>query len=59
MIKVINIITDTVDKLFLDYNYGKSETKIVMPYCRISVEKFLFNKINDTIIRIYECKFRE
>lgn len=27
-----------------------------MPYCRISVEKYVFDKINKTLVAIYELK---
>ncbi len=39
---LVNEITET---FFADFNYGKSETKQLMPYCRISVEKFIFDKV--------------
>jgi len=39
---LVNEITET---FFADFNYGKSETKQMMPYCRISVEKYVFDKV--------------
>lgn len=43
---VIALVNEIVDNLFSDYNYGKSETKSVMPYCKISVEKYVFGKLS-------------
>jgi len=39
---LVNEITET---FFADFNYGKSETKQMMPYCKISVEKYIFDKV--------------
>lgn len=43
---IITLVNEIVDSLFSDYNYGKSETKAVMPYCKISVEKYIFSKLS-------------
>ncbi len=42
----INQVNEIVDTFFSDYNYNKIETKHMMPYCRISVERFLLEKVN-------------
>lgn len=39
---LVNEVTET---FFADFNYGKAETKQMMPYCRIAVEKFIFDKV--------------
>lgn len=28
----------------------------IMPYCRISVEKYVFEKVHETIAKIYDAK---
>jgi hypothetical protein len=45
-----------VSNLYKDFNYGKKEMELIMPYCRISVEKYVFEKICNTLCSIYECK---
>ena len=40
------MINEAVDTLFCDFNYGKSETKKMLPFCKISVEKYIFDKVH-------------
>jgi hypothetical protein len=51
------MINETVDTLFCDFNYGKSETKKMMPYCRVSVEKYLFEKLYSLLFAMYLKKY--
>lgn len=50
---VIAVVNEIVDSLFNDYNYGKNETKSVMPYCKISVEKYVFGKLSENLPPMY------
>jgi hypothetical protein len=59
MEQLFAIITEIVDNLFSDYNYGKSETKVVMPYCRISVERYTFGKVYPQLYELYKIKNAE
>lgn len=45
MESIVSLINQTVDTLFCEFNYGKLETLKMMPYCRSSVEKFIFDKV--------------
>jgi len=45
MNNVMLIVDEIVDILFNEFNYGKSETKQMMPFCRFAVEKFIFEKL--------------
>lgn len=47
------LVNEVVDNLFTEYNYGKSDTKQIMPYCKISVEKYVFSKIENTLMALY------
>ncbi|EAR86736.2 vacuolar sorting protein 9, VPS9 domain protein (macronuclear) [Tetrahymena thermophila SB210] len=54
---IIALVNEIVDNLFSDYNYGKSETKSVMPYCKISVEKYVFGKLSQNLQSMYKFKY--
>ena len=47
---------EVVSNLYKDFNYGRHEMQQIMPYCRISVEKYLFEKIYTTLAAIYQSK---
>lgn len=47
---------EVVSNLYKDFNYGRHEMEQIMPYCRISVEKYVFEKIYVTITAIYQVK---
>jgi len=53
---LVNEITET---FFADFNYGKSETKQMMPYCKISVEKYIFDKVYTQLFAMYLQKFQK
>ncbi|KAL4498345.1 hypothetical protein ABPG72_013151 [Tetrahymena utriculariae] len=40
--------------LFNEFNYGKNDTKKVMPFCRIAVETYLYSKLYYLIFNIYK-----
>ena len=56
---IIAMVNEIVESLFNDFNYGKNETKSVMPYCKISVEKYIFGKLNENLYSMYALKNSE
>lgn len=56
---VITMTNETVETLFAEFNYGRSETRKIMPFCRFAVEKFIFDKLYHQIIGIYNFKNQE
>ena len=54
---IIKFIEECVYSFYCNLNYGKSNTAIILPYCRPSVEKFIFNKLNFLLYDIYNIKF--
>lgn len=48
------IIGEVVDSLFKEFNSGRKEMEKVMPYCRVSVEKYVCEKLHGTIYPIYQ-----
>lgn len=57
MSEAVVIVNDVVNNLFRDFNYGRRETKAVMPFCRISVEKYLFSKLNPQLYGMYNQRY--
>lgn len=53
------IIGEVVDSLFKEFNSGRKEMEKVMPYCRVSVEKYVCEKLHGTIYPIYRQKTQE
>ncbi|KAL4448775.1 hypothetical protein ABPG74_012864 [Tetrahymena malaccensis] len=45
---------EIVLSLFNEFNYGKNDTKKVMPFCRIAVETYLYSKLYYLIFNIYK-----
>jgi len=45
MESVYLLVNELTETFFADFNYGRSETKQMMPYCRISVEKYISDKV--------------
>jgi hypothetical protein len=37
----------------MDYNLGKDHTKEMMPYCRLAIEKYLYQKVYDNLLAMY------
>lgn len=54
-----NITEEVVENLYKDFNYGRGEMEQIMPYCRISVEKYVFEKIHKTLFSLYLFKNQE
>ena len=53
------IVNQIVDSLFREFNYGKSETRRYMPFCRFAVEKYIFEKLYSRLFNMYEEKHQE
>jgi hypothetical protein len=53
------IIREVVDNLYKDFNMGRKEMEKIMPYCRISVERYIFDRIDAVINPIYSHKASE
>jgi len=47
MAKIFYKINEVTETFFADFNYGKSETRKMMPFCKTSVEKFIFEKVRE------------
>ena len=45
MESVFLLVNEVTETFFADFNYGRAETKQMMPFCRIAVEKFIFDKV--------------
>lgn len=57
MFESVMMVNETVSSLFNDFNYGRNETKAVMPFCRISVEKYVFSKLNPRLQAMYDLRY--
>lgn len=57
MESVYLLVNEVTETFFADFNYGKSETKQMMPYCKISVEKYIFDKVYSQLFAMYLAKF--
>ena len=48
------LVNEVVDTLFRNFNYGKSENKRMMPFCRVAVEKYIFEKLYTRLFNMYK-----
>jgi len=51
------LVTEITETFFADFNYGKSDTKKMMPFCKMSVEKYIFDKLYDNVFDMYKLKY--
>jgi hypothetical protein len=58
MESILSLINEIINVLFSDFNYGKSETRQLMPFARKSVEKYIFSRLHSIMISIYREKHR-
>ena len=58
MESILSLINEIINILFSDFNYGKSETRQLMPFARKSVEKYIFSRLHSVMISIYREKFK-
>lgn len=56
---ILQLTNETINVLFSEFNYGKSETKQLMPFARKSVERYIFSKLYETIISMYREKYKK
>jgi len=59
MAKIFYKINEVTETFFADFNYGKSETRKMMPFCKTSVEKFIFEKVFTNLYGMYQLKFEK
>lgn len=57
--EIMDISNIAVKSFYQQYNYGKTGTRDLMQYCRPSVEKYLFQKLNPIIFGMYLHKSSE
>ena len=58
MESILSLINEIINTLFSDFNYGKTETRQLMPFARKSVEKYIFSRLHHVMISIYQEKYR-
>lgn len=58
MESILSLVNETINVLFSDFNYGKGETRHLMPFARKSVEKYIFSRLHDVMISIYQEKHK-
>jgi hypothetical protein len=56
---IMKFIEECVSTFFCYFNFGKSNTEKMLPYCRPAVEKYIFNKIYFLLYDIYNRKYEE
>lgn len=59
MAKIFYKINEITETFFADFNYGKAETRKMMPFCKTSVEKYIFEKVFSTLYGMYQIKFEK
>lgn len=57
MEKILKFVEECVSTFYSVFNYGKSVNEKMLPYCRPSVEKFIFNKLYFILIEIYNIRY--
>ena len=57
MDEILKFVEECVSTFYCHFNYGKSKTENMLPFCRPSVEKFIFNKLYFCLFEIYKFKF--
>jgi len=56
---IVSFIEDCVSAFHCYFNFGKSNTEKLLPYCRPAVEKFIFNKLYVLLYEIYYKRYEE
>ncbi len=59
MEEILKFVEECVVTFYSFFNYGKSNTEKILPYCRPSVEKFIFNKLYFILYEIYNIKYHD
>lgn len=52
----MGLVNETVFAFNSEYNLGKDTAKTLMPFCRPSVEKYIFSKLYDKLFTMYLIK---
>ena len=50
---------ECISTFYCYFNFGKSNTEKMLPYCRPAVEKFIFNKVYNILYDTYDLKYRD
>lgn len=53
---MMGLVNETVFAFNSEYNLGKDTAKTLMPFCRPSVEKYIFSKLYDKLFTMYLIK---
>lgn len=56
---LVQIVNETVNAFYHQYNFGRSEKTYLMKFCRPSVEKFVFSQVYEKLIQMYQLKYQE
>ncbi len=59
MEEIVKFIEDCVSTFHCYFNFGKSNTEKMLPYCRPAVEKFIFNKLYFLLYDLYNKRYEE
>ena len=59
MEEIVKFINDCVSTFHCYFNFGKSNTEKMLPYCRPAVEKFIFNKLYFLLYDLYDKRYEE
>lgn len=43
----------------MDFNLGKNQTKDMMPYVRMAIERYLYERLGENLFAIYAFKNRK
>jgi Vacuolar sorting protein 9 (VPS9) domain len=55
---ILTIINDTVQTLHQQYNIAKKESRELLPFCKCSIEKYIYRKMHPKIMRLYIYKLK-
>jgi hypothetical protein len=59
MEEIVKFIEDCVSTFHCYFNFGKSNTEKMLPYCRPAVEKFIFNKLYFLLYELYNKRYED
>ncbi len=59
MEEIVKFIEDCVSTFHCYFNFGKSNTEKMLPYCRPAVEKFIFNKLYFLLYELYDKRYED
>ena len=53
---MLNMVNEAVDRLLNGYNYKRGEHKYLQPYIRFTVEKYIFERLFNSLYEMYKFK---